>query len=201
MRLGAIFRGIFRIIFRAAWMRFGLKKPQKAAKKKPQKKPRGIRRLRRPFKAGPCTGLSAAACAPESAVFHSCFDSSQARQTVRWGRFRGLLFAPAFAAKLGLPSPEPPPKPFTKRAALFFESAPKPVAGQPAGRVASKSCRELVCKPFLCSRPCRENRVCLGFVFKNQRAAGQSCRDESGFVGCFSQTQSRPELRPAAAAY
>ena len=30
---------------------------------------------------------------PRTIAFRSCFDSSQARKTVRWGRFRGLLFA------------------------------------------------------------------------------------------------------------
>ena len=33
-----------------------------------------------------------------SIVFRSCFDSAEARQTVRWGRFGGLLFAPGFGA-------------------------------------------------------------------------------------------------------
>ena len=33
-----------------------------------------------------------------SIVFRSCFDSAEARQTVRWGRFWGLLFAPGFGA-------------------------------------------------------------------------------------------------------
>ena len=39
--------------------------------------------------------------------FRSWFDSSQARQTVRWGRFRGLLFAPVFAVKPGGPHSRP----------------------------------------------------------------------------------------------
>ena len=39
--------------------------------------------------------------------FRSWFDSSQARQTVRWGRFWGLLFAPVFAVKPGGPHSRP----------------------------------------------------------------------------------------------
>ena len=38
---------------------------------------------------------------PQTIVFCSCFDSSQARKTVRWGRFRGLELAPVFAVKPG----------------------------------------------------------------------------------------------------
>ena len=55
-------------------------------------------------------------------LFRYRFNSNKARQTVRWRRFRGLEFAPAFAAKPGLPSPEPPPEPFTKRAAFFLKA-------------------------------------------------------------------------------
>ena len=44
-------------------------------------------------------GWLAAAC--RQPVFRSGFDSSQARQTVRWRRFRGLEFAPVFTVKLG----------------------------------------------------------------------------------------------------
>ena len=33
--------------------------------------------------------------------FRSRFDSSKARKTVRWGCFRGLLFAPVFVVKQG----------------------------------------------------------------------------------------------------
>ena len=36
---------------------------------------------------------------PQTIAFCSRFDSSQARQTVRWGHFLGLEFAPVFAVK------------------------------------------------------------------------------------------------------
>ena len=52
-------------------------------------------------------------------LFRSCFDSSKARQTVRWRRFRGLEFAPDFKAASG----------WTERA------RPKPCAARVFGSV------------------------------------------------------------------
>ena len=44
----------------------------------------------------------------DSAFFRYCFDSSQARQTVRWRRFRGLEFAPEKRAQHAQPGRAPP---------------------------------------------------------------------------------------------
>ena len=82
--------------------------------------------------------IFAAPVPQEHLLFRYRFDSNKASKTVRWRRFRGLEFAPFFAAKPTCHPPTPPSKSFAKQAALFFESAPKPVAGQPFGRMALK---------------------------------------------------------------
>ena len=68
-----------------------------------------------PAKARP----KASGCAPPFAAanpfqFRSCFDSNQTRQTVRQGRFQGLLFAPVFAVMRGFMRPRNGFEPATK---------------------------------------------------------------------------------------
>ena len=63
-------------------------------------------------------------------LFCSCFDSAQARQTVRWRRFRGLLFAPDSRAANGKAAriqakPAPNPNPARMRPELAsFDDLP-----------------------------------------------------------------------------
>ena len=89
-----------------------------------------------PAKARP----KASGCAPPFAAanplqFRSCFDSSQTRQTVRQGRFQGLLFAPVFAVMRGFMRPrngfEPTPKPHRGGAACALPCLCTPNARKP----------------------------------------------------------------------
>ena len=59
---------------------------------------------------GPAARFAAAARLPQASVFRYYFDSNKARQTVRWGRFWGLEFAPNSRAnkRLGQPCRDEP---------------------------------------------------------------------------------------------
>ena len=64
---------------------------------------------------GPAARFATAAYPPQASVFRYHFDSNKARQTVRWGRFLGLEFAPEKRAKTHASGPRllcvlrPPP--------------------------------------------------------------------------------------------
>ena len=63
--------------------------------------------------------------------FRSCFDSSQARQTVRWGRFRGLEFAIRKRVKRTGSGPLVPACVFMCFHALFIHAPSRADYGKP----------------------------------------------------------------------
>ena len=80
-------------------IRFGLRKETRFALPRLRRMGRKPR-FRSLFSAG-LRSVFAAAAPRKSPFFCSFFDSAQARQTVRWSRFRGLGFAPENEAEWG----------------------------------------------------------------------------------------------------
>ena len=92
---------------------------------------RGCRGIFQNLSSAPPHAVLASVCALENAVqFHSRFNSNKARQTVRWRRFRGLLFAPDSRAANGKAAriqakPKPNPNPARMRPELAsFDDLP-----------------------------------------------------------------------------
>ena len=136
-----------------------------------------------PAKARP----KASGCAPPFAAanpfqFRSCFDSSQTRQTVRQGRFQGLLFAPVFAVMQSFMRPR-----------NGFEPAPKPHRGGAA-----------CARPCLCTPNARkswrlfrtEPRLCPPLpAFARPAPARPALRNHRWFRYRFESIQARKTVR------
>ena len=134
---------------------------------------------------------------PETiACFRYRFDSNQARQTVRWRRFRSLLFAPVFAAEpdcglRALSNPETsalrqrglrPAPPCTRQAPARHRR--KPAAAHMPQTIAGFATVSIAAKPLkpcdsavfrACSRFCSETRPQAANC--GIRAAGFGLRD------------------------
>ena len=99
------------------------------------------------------TGAAALPACRNLALFRSRLDSSQARQTVRWSRFRGLKFAPVFAVNQAMAARQTGDEQMAKAARRIGSASPgcEPVsaaARAPQGKVcASRLSPSKRCKP------------------------------------------------------